>query len=420
MGLPLWISTVELGIPLIIGFLLWSGIGIIVGGPRQHLAARALFGMAGGLVAFLAATIIAAPSIHDNAELLLSSAICSVLGASLGAAIGRAVGAGARLRRDRKGSNAPMASAQPEPTRTLDPVPTTPWLASALPNGWSDDLPALFGRYELRKPLGKGGMATVYLAHDTELDRLVALKIPRFTEENRALLSERFLREARAAGALAHPGLCPIYDVGQVQGVFYFTMAYIDGEPLSEHLRNAPMMPIAEAATLTREVALAMHEAHQQGIIHRDLKPSNIILNQRQQPIVVDFGLAYRMALPVEVRLTLSGIILGTPAYMPPEQAAGAVQALGPACDIYSLGVILYEMLTGRVPFQAGLFGELLAQIQRDPPPPLSEFRPDIPSGLAALCLKALAKNPADRFADMADFAAALTPFTASEMDSAH
>jgi hypothetical protein len=256
-------------------------------------------------------------------------------------------------------------------------------------------------------------MGFVVLAHDTQLDRLVALKVPTFRGAERDTLRERFLREARAAATLSHPNLCPVFDVGEVDNIPYLTMAYIDGAPLSEIIKGG-QLAATQAARWAQEIALAVHEAHQRGIIHRDLKPSNIMVNQAGQPIVMDFGLAYRGIGAGDVRLTQSGVIVGTPAYMAPEQMGGEGQAIGPGSDIYSLGVVLYEMLTGRLPFQAGTIGKLLAQIDRDPPPPLSQFRPGLDGALERVCLIALAKRPEERFASMTEFAAALAPFTRS------
>jgi serine/threonine protein kinase/Tfp pilus assembly protein PilF len=279
------------------------------------------------------------------------------------------------------------------------------------PGPLPDGLPASFGRYELRGLLGQGGMGAVYLAHDTQLDRLVALKIPHLDGPDQAAAAERFLREARAAAVLTHPNICPIYDAGRIAGHYYLSMAYIEGQPLSQRLPEGRLLPAGYAAALTRAVALAMQEAHRHGIVHRDLKPANIMLNAHGQPVVMDFGLARREPRPGQERLTQSGVLLGTPAYMAPEQAGGDDAAIRPACDIYSLGVILYELLTGRVPFRAEGIGKLLAQIERDPPLPPSQLRSGLDPELEAVCLKALAKRPQDRFASMGQLAAALAPF---------
>jgi hypothetical protein len=254
-------------------------------------------------------------------------------------------------------------------------------------------------------------MGAVFLAHDAQLDRLVALKIPVFGGAERDTLRERFLREARAAARLSHPNLCPVFEVGQVGDLPYLTMAYIDGTSLAEIIRSGRLPPTPLAARWVHVIARAVQEAHRHGIIHRDLKPSNIIVNQRGEPIVTDFGLVYRAALAGEARLTQSGAMVGTPAYLAPEQAGGSGQPVGPGSDIYSLGVVLYEALTGRLPFKAATLGELLAQIARDPPPLPSRFRAGLDPALEGVCLKALAKRPEDRFASMTAFATALAPY---------
>lgn len=298
--------------------------------------------------------------------------------------------------------------APPDLAERPTPAPAPAAMSAA---AWSRELPSLLparlGRYELRRLLGKGGMGAVYLAHDLTLDRAIALKIPSFGSEADPALTERFLREARAAGRLVHPNICPVHDAGQIDGVYYLAMAYVEGQSLAAILRKQPKLPLRQVAILVRQLALAMQEAHDHGIIHRDLKPANIVINQRKQPVVMDFGLARRAVDHDAQRITQSGFALGTPAYMPPEQANGDVSAMGPCSDIYSLGVVLYEMLCGRVPFE-GMFAALLAQIIMDPPPPPSRFRPEIDASLEPICLRALAKSPADRYPSMREFAAAL------------
>jgi serine/threonine protein kinase len=258
-------------------------------------------------------------------------------------------------------------------------------------------------------------MGAVYLAHDTQLDRQIALKVSHFTGADGPEVLERFYREARIACTLAHPNLCPVHDVGQIDGVYYLTMPYIEGKPLREFIRKGRLPTQQTAAGLVRLLAQAMQAAHDRGIIHRDLKPANIMITPDKQPVVMDFGLARRLPGSTDVRVTQSGALLGTPAYMPPEQVNADVKAMGPGCDIYSLGVILYELLTQRLPFE-GPLGELMTRIMRDPPPRPSQFRPDLSPALEAICLKALQKKPADRYPSMNDFATALEQYLRGDL----
>jgi predicted Ser/Thr protein kinase len=279
------------------------------------------------------------------------------------------------------------------------------------PAPWKDglptSLPTRLGRYNLLQLLGKGGMGAVYLARDTQLERQVALKLPHFNPKDGPEILERFQREARAAAKLHHPGICSMFDVGVIDGVHYLTMSYIEGKPLRELVKDGKPLPPLQAAAIVQQVALAMQHAHDRGIIHRDLKPHNILLNELGQPVVMDFGLARRITGPAEVRLTASGILLGTPAYMAPEQIEDGPQKVSPASDIYTLGVILYELLTGKLPF-GGPLATMLAQIMFDPPPLPNEFQAGLDPTLVALCLKALAKRPEDRYRSMGEFATAL------------
>jgi hypothetical protein len=279
---------------------------------------------------------------------------------------------------------------------------------AAAPHKSPQALPEQFGRYRIVRQLGRGGMGTVYLAHDTQLDRPVALKVPHFMADDATAL-ERFYREARVAATLDHPHLCPIHDVGQHEGIHYLTMPYIEGKPLSESIAAGTPAVERHVAALVRQLALALEEAHRRGIIHRDLKPSNIMINRRGEPVVMDFGLA-RHTEAGDVRLTQSGAIVGTPAYMPPEQVDGAANLLGPTCDVYSLGVILYELLTGRLPFQ-GSTSQVLCQILRDEPRRPATYRHDLNPRLEAICLKAMAKRIKERYPSMADLAAAVEVF---------
>jgi tetratricopeptide (TPR) repeat protein/predicted Ser/Thr protein kinase len=267
-------------------------------------------------------------------------------------------------------------------------------------------LPEQFGRYRILKQLGQGGMGAVYLAYDTQLDRQVALKVPHFSGGNNAEALARFAREARAAAGLRHPNICPVYDVSETDGINFVTMAYIEGQSLADMIQGNRQLSRRAIATVVRKLAAALEEAHRLGVIHRDLKPSNIMIDKRGEPIVMDFGLARRMDQE-DTRLTKLGTLLGTPAYMAPEQIDGDPEAVGPASDMYALGVILYEMLTGRVPFQ-GSTTAVLARILTTEPVPPSALRPRLDAEFEAICLKAMAKKPADRFASMGALAAVL------------
>ncbi|CAN5908745.1 hypothetical protein BH23PLA1_BH23PLA1_37320 [soil metagenome] len=294
---------------------------------------------------------------------------------------------------------------------------TSPGGSDANEASRAEDLPRPFGRYELRALLGRGGMGVVYQAHDPHLDRLVALKIPRPFGDDAAVWRERFQAEARAAATLHHPNICPVFEVGEVGPQPYLTMAYIEGETLAARLGRACPPSVSEAVALVRDLARAMAEAHERGIVHRDLKPANVMLDRRGQPVIMDFGLALRTAATDDLRLTLSGVALGTPSYMPPEQAGGDHEAIGPPADVYALGVILFELLTGRVPFRGATFGKLLAQIERDAPASPSSLNPAVDPVLDALILKALEKAPESRFATAGALADALDRYVQGERD---
>jgi serine/threonine protein kinase len=289
----------------------------------------------------------------------------------------------------------PPHSPTPELQPRADSVTATP--APIPPPAF----PTHIGRYRVERLLGEGGMGAVYLAHDPKLDRSVALKVPRLTGTQ---ADTRFLREARAAAGIHHPNICPIHDLGEADGVRYLCLAYVRGEPLSRRL-GRPMAP-ANAVPLVSTIARAMHEAHRSGVIHRDLKPSNIMIDEAGRPIVMDFGLA-RPCTPLATQLTAAGEVLGTPAYMPPEQIEGAIERIGPACDIYALGIILYELLTGNVPFHGDVLA-LASQIVTDAPLPPSHRHPGLDPRLDMICLKALAKRPEERWPSMVAFADAL------------
>lgn len=265
------------------------------------------------------------------------------------------------------------------------------------------ELPETFGPYLIEKRLGQGGMGTVYCAVDTKLKRQVALKVCHLADDDNTLV--RFQREAQAMAALRHPNLCPVHDFDIIDGVPYFTMALITGPTLDRWVQERSGCTPREAAILVSKIALALQYGHEHGVIHRDLKPTNIMMDGRE-PVVVDFGLA-RFEQSSDPKVTRAGAVIGTPSYMSPEQVEGNQQAIGPSTDVYSLGVVLYELLTGRVPFQ-GAPTPVMAQILvNEPSTPLS-LCPDLDPKLAAICLKALRKRPDERWASMKEFATAL------------
>lgn len=261
----------------------------------------------------------------------------------------------------------------------------------------SGQLPQQFGRYRVLKPLGSGAMGTVYLAEDTQLQRNVALKTPSFDEDDSGELLERFYREARAAAVLRHSNICPVFDVDQIDGRHFISMAYIEGRPLSAYIQPDNPPPERQILLIIRKLALALREAHDQGIVHRDLKPGNIMIDPRGEPIIMDFGLARRVTTDEDHRITQSGVLVGSPAYMSPEQVEGQPDRVGPASDQYSLGVILYEMLTGQLPFRGSITG-VIGQILTKTPTPPGELREDLDSRIEALCQKMMAKRADDRF----------------------
>ena len=261
--------------------------------------------------------------------------------------------------------------------------------------------PSAFGRYQVRNALGAGGFGAVYLGHDTQLDRPVAIKVLRGGPEVPQAESERFLQEARRLAQLSHPGIVAVHDVGLDGGQVYLVSDFLDGPDLGRWLGDhRPAWP--EAARIAAAVADALAHAHARLIVHRDVKPANIILTPDRGPVLVDFGLGLDEAGAGGSEL---GVISGTPAYMAPEQVAGAAHRIDGRTDIYSLGVVLYEMLCGRVPFRAGDTSELLRQVRDDEPQPPRQLRREIPPELEQICLKALAKRLQDRYTTAADFA---------------
>jgi serine/threonine-protein kinase len=263
---------------------------------------------------------------------------------------------------------------------------------------------ALAGRYRLDGELGRGGMATVYLAQDLRHDRLVALKVLH-AELAHALGPERFLREIRTTARLQHPHILPMLDSGEAAGQLWYTMPYVRGESLRDRLRREAQLPIEVAVDLARQIALALDYAHREGVIHRDLKPENILLSDGQA-LVADFGVAKALAAGHEDQLTETGMSVGTPAYMSPEQASAG--QMDGRSDIYSLGCVLYEMLAGEPPFTGLTPQAILAKRVLEPVPHVRTLRESVPEPLEQAISRALAKAPADRFVSAAEFVQAL------------
>jgi tetratricopeptide (TPR) repeat protein len=265
---------------------------------------------------------------------------------------------------------------------------------------------ALADRYTLDREIGRGGMAYVYRAHDRQHDRDVAIKVLK-PELAAALGTERFLREIHIEARLQHPHILPLYDSGVADGFLYYVMPYVEGESLRDLIRREKQLPLADALQITREVAEALSYAHAHDVLHRDIKPGNILLSG-DHAVVADFGIAKVISEVGQDSLTGSGIAVGTPEYMSPEQGTGDGTA-DRRSDIYALGCVLYEMLAGEPPFSGRSAQTILARHRQDTPPPLHSVRPGLPPAIEASVERALAKVPADRFPTAAAFAASLT-----------
>jgi tRNA A-37 threonylcarbamoyl transferase component Bud32 len=268
-----------------------------------------------------------------------------------------------------------------------------------------------FGRYELLQELAAGGMGVVYKARDTTLGRIVALKMIRNGTLARPEEVQRFRREAKAAANLRHPHIIDIYEVGQQNGQHYFTMAFTAGGSLDKHLER--FADTRAAASLVEKIARAVQHAHEQGVLHRDLKPANVLLDTGDEPRVCDFGLA--KVQDSDVELTQTGQFLGTPAYAAPEQAARHAQDVTPAADVWGLGVLLYQLLTGQRPFNSTERDELLRQIRTAEPTAPSELRPGLDPSVEAIVLKCLTKDPAQRYASAREVAEELSRWLQGE-----
>jgi len=296
---------------------------------------------------------------------------------------------------------------------------------------------ALADRYRVDREIGRGGMAHVFLAHDLKLDRPVAIKVLR-PDLAAVLGGDRFLREITLAAKLEHPHILPVYDSGRAEGpadrradgsteptangqrltanVFlYYVMPYVEGESLRDRLAREKQLPVDEALQISREVADALSYAHARGVIHRDIKPENILL-RAGHAVVADFGIARAVDAAGGDRLTETGVTLGTPAYMSPEQAGGS-QALDGRSDLYALGCVLYEMLAGQPPFTGPTIESVVAQHLSAPPPSVTSIRPSVPGWVVAALQRSLAKTPADRFNPVAQFAEAIAPRASTTPD---
>ena len=264
---------------------------------------------------------------------------------------------------------------------------------------------ALADRYAIKRELGRGGMAIVYLAEDRKHGRKVALKVLR-RELSASVGAERFLREIAVAARLTHPNVLPLHDSGEADGVLWYTMPFIDGESLRERLSREHQLPVEDALQIATEVADGLGYAHSAGVVHRDIKPENILLSGGHA-VIADFGVARAVMEAGRSQLTETGIAVGTPAYMSPEQAAGG-EAVDARSDLYSLGCVLYEMLSGEPPFTAPTAQALIAKKLSQPTPRISLVRETVTQGMEEALAKALAKTPADRFATVRHFVNAL------------
>jgi serine/threonine-protein kinase len=269
-----------------------------------------------------------------------------------------------------------------------------------------------FDGYELCEELGRGAMGVVYKAWEPSLQRHVALKMILRGEHASAADLARFRGEARAAARLSHRNIVPVYKVGEHAGRAYFCMEYVPGEPLSALVASGPLAP-ERAARYVAAIARAVQHAHEQGILHRDLKPSNILIDREDQPLVTDFGLAKRVE--GDAHLTGTGAIVGTPSYMAPEQALGSRGRTGPASDVYSLGALLYELLTGRPPFQAASVVDVLLMVRSEEPIRPRLLNRKIDPDLEMICLKCLEKRPEHRYGSALALAEDLERFLQSE-----
>jgi tRNA A-37 threonylcarbamoyl transferase component Bud32 len=290
------------------------------------------------------------------------------------------------------------------------PVQTTPPLAYV-----DLSLPQVPG-YDLLALLGRGGMGVVYKARHQKLQRLVALKMIRGGATAGPEELQRFRTEAEAIARLQHPHIVQIFEVGDYDSLPFLALEYCSGGSLDRELAGTPLPP-QEAATLVAQLARSMHAAHAKGIVHRDLKPANVLLTEDGTPKITDFGLAKKLDVASQ---TQTGAVMGTPSYMAPEQASGQSATQGLACDIYALGAILYDCLTGRPPFKAATTLDTLLQVVHQEPVPPAQLNPRVPRDLETICLKCLRKEPKRRYASAAELADDLGRYLRGEPIAAH
>lgn len=269
-----------------------------------------------------------------------------------------------------------------------------------------------FGQYELVSEIARGGMGIVYRARQRNLNRTVALKMILSGAIAAPEDVKRFYTEAEAAASLEHPNIVPIYEIGEHEGQHFFSMALVDGKSLAEPLKDGPL-GAKEAAAIMAKVADAIDYAHSKGVIHRDIKPANILIDPKGDPKITDFGLA-RIDEGDSI-LTRTGLILGTPSFMPPEQASGKVRDIGPASDVYSIGATLYCLITGQPAFQGSSPLETLNMVLNEPPKDPRSYVPSIPRDLQTICLKCLEKRPQDRYPSAGAVSRDLSHFLSGE-----
>ena len=338
---------------------------------------------------------------------VLTGALIGVLMVVVAGAVWLAARRRARLRADSRPAVPNAANAQHPVTVTVTVT------AAGAPQPAGDTLPTRLGRYQLDRPIGRGAMGTVYLAHDTSSARVVAIKTLALASEfdgaELAQARERFFREANMAGRLQHPDIVAIFETGEAHGLAFIAMEFVDGHDLFRYTLPGRLLPMGAALRVLARVARALAHAHRHGVVHRDVKPANVMIDALAAAgaangivKVTDFGIA-RIA---DARRTRTGLVLGTPSFMAPEQLAGGT--IDSRTDLYSLGVMLFQLLTGALPHTAEAMGRLMHQIADDVAPDVRSLRPELPQALADVVARAIEKRPEARYADGDRFAADL------------